>query len=249
MRTQPARLLVALLLPALLLALGGCADLRAQVAGAADAPASGAAEAPDVLTTSEWAVTDGLLSVLVRNEEDRTLRTAEVTLEAFDRDGVSLGTWSASAMVGQDACCTVTDLAPGEIYGLYFPVGVDVGEVAAVDLDYRDVAWQPAATDQDSSTASATGLASDLNASRTVVNADLTVGSADIPQALVQAILRGVDGQLVAVVTGVWTCLTAFEVRPIEMQLFQGVPEGTVVDSITVRPLDPSTSPVAPTCG
>ena len=115
--------------------------LRAQLEGAEVVEPSvdaSYAALPAVLETAEWSVTDGLVSVIVRNDTDRDLRTAEVTMTARDENGEVLGTYGTSSMGGDSSCCTVQSLAPGEEFGLYFAVGE--GSDRIDDVELADVA-------------------------------------------------------------------------------------------------------------
>ncbi len=236
----------------------GCSDLRAQLEGAEVVEPSvdaSYAALPTVLETAEWSVTDGLVSVIVRNDTDRDLRTAEVTMTARDEHGEVLGTYGTSSMGGDSSCCTVQSLAPGEEFGLYFAVGEGSDRIDDVELTYSRLAWaqKPSGSPSPSSSEGAAGGA-EVNAratdfviqqDQTVVRATVEVGEEDIPRALVQAILRGRSGKLIAVVTGRWSCFEADSTRRIRMELFQPVPLGTGVDSVSIRPIGDA---VAPRC-
>lgn len=248
----------------------GCSDLRAQLEGAEVVEPSvdaSYAALPTVLETAEWSVTDGLVSVIVRNDTDRDLRTAEVTMTARDENGEVLGTYGTSSMGGDSSCCTVQSLAPGEEFGLYFAVGEGADRIDDVELTYSRLAWaqkpsgSPSPDAGDGAADGATDGAADgaadgaqvnaratdfvIQQDQTVVRATVEVGEEDIPRALVQAILRGRSGKLIAVVTGRWSCFEADSTRRIRMELFQPVPLGTGVDSVSIRPIGDA---VAPRC-
>lgn len=225
--------------------LAGCADLRDQVNGASVEPDNDTVGVAPVLEEVEWSVTDGLLSVIVRNTNPDTLRSARVSLTAYSAKHAALASVSGDSMITESACCTVVDLAPDAEYGLYFALGADVGaRVADIDLGFSDISFgEPEAASRPQ--IGATAQRTVLNRSRTTVAATLTNGSSPVSLALVQAVLRGQSGRLIAVVTGRWTCLRANETRPINVELFQPVPAGTVVDTITARPL---TGPNTPSC-
>lgn len=250
--------LVTALVTALGGSLSGCSDLRAQLDGA-EAPADpdrSWTRLPPVLETVEWAATDGLVSVVVRNDDDRVLRTAEASLRALDSDGALLGTYGISSMGGDSACCTVLSLAPGQEFGLYFAVGPGADRIDEVELTYSRLAWggdgevpagdpsaAPAQDAADTGVLRARAIDTVIQRDQTVVIATVRVGARDLPRALVQAVLRGPDGTLVAVVTGRWSCLAAQSRRRLRMELFQPVPVGTEVDTVTVRPLEDTVSP------
>lgn len=241
------RVAVTVLTVVALLSLSACSDLQAQMDGAElmtdDLPAS--ARVPEVLATTEWAETEGLVSVVVRNDDDRTLTTAEATMTAYDAEGAVVGTYDTTTMAGDSACCTVLSLAPGEDFGLYFAVGPGAERIEEIALDYGRIAWAAAGEDDASTTGSAVAVprATILDPDRTLVRAVVDVGGADLPRALVQAVLRGRSGKLIAVVTGRWSCLESGSRRAITMELFQPVPVGTSVDTVTVRPLDDQVEP------
>lgn len=231
------------------LVLAGCSDMREQVNGSSVEPDS-QSDSPTVgitplLETAEWAVTDGLLSVVVRNDNDRTVRTAKVALTAYSEQHAPVAAVAGDSMVGESGCCTVVDVAPGDVFGLYFALGDVVGaEVADIELAFSDIAYaETEAVDPPSFVATAQGTA--LKGSSTTVAATLQNGPKPVPLAVVQAVLRGRTGKLVAVVTGRWTCFAPEEMRPVRVELFQPVPRGTVVDTITARPL---AGPNTPTC-
>ncbi len=232
----------------------GCSDLRAQLEGAEVVEPSvdaSYAALPTVLETAEWSETDGLVSVIVRNDTDRDLRTAEVTMTARDENGEVLGTYGTSSMGGDSSCCTVQSLAPGEEFGLYFAVGEGSDRIDDVELTYSRLAWAQKPSGSPSPEASAgtevRARATDfvIQQDQTVVRATVEVGEEDIPRALVQAVLRGRSGKLIAVVTGRWSCFEADSTRRIRMELFQPVPLGTGVDSVSIRPIGDA---VAPRC-
>ena len=75
-----------------------------------------------ILVTRDWGVVDGMLSVVVRNTTDRTLRSATAVITARDRNDVLI----SSSLEAPDGCCAVTDLPPGQEFGFY----VDVGDAA-----------------------------------------------------------------------------------------------------------------------
>lgn len=240
MRTLFSRLLVAATTAALL---SGCTDLQAQIEGRELSERQPDSLAPPVLATEEWAASDGLVSVIVRNDDDRVLATAEVTLTGIDAEGQLVGTWGGSAMAGDTACCTVVDLGPGEEYGLYFAAGEDAERVDEVELEFANIAWGGVPDADREPAVTGTGVRAVLERERTVVRAVLDVGVDDVPRAVVQAILRGRSGKLIAVVTGRWSCLEAGTTRRIQMELFQPVPPGTGVDSVVVRPLEEGLQP------
>jgi len=223
----------------------GCSTIRAQVDGSTRADSASIELAP-VLETAEWAVNDGLVSVMVRNDDSRVLRTATVALQGVDADGVLVGVWDTDTMAGESACCTVLDLEPGEEFGLYFAVGRDAERIDEVELSFTEISWAKAGAEAAEPVAAALPQDTMLGPDRTVVTARVETGDQDVPRALVQAVLRGRAGKLIAVVTGRWSCFEAGEERRIRMELFQRVPVGTAVDTVTVDRLDSGPQPTCP---
>lgn len=216
--------------------LAACAQVRGDGGGEDRRAGTGAPDgATGVLSTLEWGELDGMVSVRVRNDGDRTLRRATAVVTATDQHGVSVASSAAQAV--RSDCCTVLDLPPGATYGFYFDTTVDATAIADVEVRYRDVAW--GAARDPASAATATATAADLVRSRegTVVLADVTPTGAALDGATVQAWLADPDGDLLAVVSGRWRCFPAGSARRIEMQLFHPVPAGTTVTGVQVLPL------------
>ncbi|MBC9735593.1 hypothetical protein [Nocardioides marmotae] len=226
---------------ALTLVLGGCATISDQLAGSEVDPAvsSTAASADSLLETVSWAELDGLVSVLVRNPTDRTLRRADAVVTLRDERGTALASTVTRPRKG--GCCTVRSLRPGGTYGLYVGTVGPGAEVADVEVTYRDVSWSSAAIPE----VGAEPVRIEEGPRGSVVLADVTAQDDDVPSAVVQAVITDRDGGLVAVVSGTWTCFAAGETRRIFMQLFRRVPEGSVVESVSVHP---DTTAVAPEC-
>lgn len=224
---------MALTLAALAASLTGCAQLTGADADVED-PTAGTAGSTDVLATQEWAELDGLVSVLVRNDGDRTLRRATAVVTAVDERGVTLA--SSAVQSARSDCCTVLDLPPGTTYGLYFDTQVDPAAIADVEVRYRDVSW---ANDDTAPSVTATSAGIRGTAEGTVVLADVTPAGTAVDLATVQATLARPDGTFLAVVSGRWHCFPADQVQRIEMELLHPVPDGTTVTSVQVLPIRP----------
>lgn len=220
----------------------GCSTIRAQVDGSSS-PDGASITLPAVLETAEWAVNDGLLSVLVRNDDTRRLSNAAVTLQGLDSDGVLIGTWNADTMAGESSCCTVLDLEPDGQFGLYFAIGSEAAKIDEIRLSFTEISWTKHGGEAAEPAAVAVPQGTFLDTDRTVVTARVETGDEEVPRALVQAVLRGRSGMLIAVVTGRWSCFAADEIRRIRMELFQQVPVGTTVDTVTVTRLDSGPQP------
>jgi hypothetical protein len=227
-----AALLVALVAVVLLLA--GCSgtddERRAGKRPAAEPGTTG------VLATEDWAVLDGMVSVRVRNEGDRTLQRATALLTAVDEHGVTVA--SSAAQAAHSDCCTVLDLPPGETYGLYFDASADPAAIDRVVVRYRDVSWDAPGTSARSVVPPAVSVV-ELTGSPegAVVVADVTPRGRPIDSATIQAVLADAGGRLLAVVSGRWRCLVPGEVNRIRMQLFHEVPAGTIVAGVKVLPV------------
>lgn len=219
----------------------GCSQLDPQ--DETQAAASVPATAP-ILETKAWGVVDGLLSVVVVNTSDRTLRYAEGVVRAVDADGQVVST---SLGRHDSGCCTVVNLAPDEEYGLYLDLGDDLDGVDDVTVDFRNISWVAAGTPAPTTEVTTTSHGVDNEDSGAVVDATLTSPS-PVVQVGVQAFLTDADGKFLAVVSGRWTCLAAGNNR-IRMQLFRPVPEGAKVEAVVAHPLDDTTAGTPPpTC-
>ncbi|MCW2794370.1 MAG: hypothetical protein JWO76_3468, partial [Nocardioides sp.] len=216
---------------AVLLMLTGCSQISAQMQGAQVTGVDpGVADAGPVLVTQQWGVVDGMLSVVVTNATDRTLRFANATITARDAHNVLV---ASSSSTTDGSCCRVVDLPAGQQYGFYFDAGSSAAVISAVDVVYRDVAWAPSTRDEGPTfKAVATGM--DENSVGAVVVADVTTRGGSTPQAVAQAFLTDADGDFLAVVSGRWDCFTEGD-REIRMQLFHPVPAGTTVESVVVH--------------
>ena len=198
-----------------------------------------------VLGIVGWGVVEGLLSVRVVNNTERTLEHARAVINIVRADGVSL---SAGGSVADDACCTVLSLPPQGHFGLYVDLGLAPEEIEEVQVSYADVAWAPAVAD--ALTTLETGRVS-LEGGDTgaTVTAMITAQDAPVDAAAGQAFLTGPDGEFLAVVSGRFSCFSTSRPRRVEMELFHPVPDGTTVESVVAYPLnDPTTTAGAGSC-
>lgn len=211
--------------------------------GAAAEPVADVVPARPILVTQEWGVVDGLLSVVVRNTTDRTLRTAGAVITARDINDVLV----VSSLEAQDGvCCSITDLPPGQEFGLYVDVGDSVGEIGRVDVAYRDVAWA-SADESPASTLEAQPVQLDSDGEGAVVVAKVRTDEPMVAQASVQAFLDGPDGKFLAVVAGRWYCFSQGS-HEIRMQLLHPVPAGTTIDRIAIHPVSEDPGGAALNC-
>jgi hypothetical protein len=211
----------------------GCDQASTKLTGGGSAePVADAAPARPILVTQEWGVVDGMLSVVVRNTTDRTLRSAEAVITARDRNDVLI----VSSLEAQDGvCCSVADLPPGQEFGLYVDVGDPADAISRVDVAYRDVAWAPADESQPN-TLEVRPVRLDGNGKGAVVVAKVRTDQPMVAQASVQAFLNGPDGAFLAVVAGRWYCFSQGS-HEIRMQLLHPVPDGTTVDRVVIHPV------------
>lgn len=175
------------------------------------------------LETLEWAETDGLVSVLLRNTTDRVLRQAEAEVTVLAAGSV--------ATTVEGPCCTVTDLPPGADYAFSFhlPDGVRADDL---QVDYRDVVWSGAGSD---GSPRITAVPHNIfpNADGTVVVADLTTDGGPVDVAVVQAVVDDARGDLVAIASGTWSCLVPGSPRRVWMQLYTHLPADSTVRTVT----------------
>jgi hypothetical protein len=210
----------------------GCDQVSTTMDGGASESAPTKSPARPILVTQEWGVVDGMLSVVVRNTTDRTLRTAEAVITARDRTDVLI---SSSLEDPDGVCCAVVDLPPGQEFGLYVDVGDGADEISRVDVAYRDVAWSSADAAQ-ASTLEAQPVRLDGNGQGAVVVANVQTSEPMVAQASVQAFLVDPGGSFLAVVSGRWYCFSEGR-HEIRMQLLHPVPAGTTVDRVAIHPV------------
>jgi hypothetical protein len=224
---------VGVLVVVLLVGIGGtgCSQISRKASGADSASASSRASARPILVTQAWGVVDGMLSVVVENTTDRTLRNAVGVITARDRDDVPIATSRESP----EGCCAVVDLPPGQQFGFYIDIGDSAAEVSRVDVAYRNIAWAPEAEEQ-ANPLSAQPVRIDGSTDGTVVVADVRSTGPTVAQASVQAFLDGPDGEFLAVVAGRWYCFARGS-NEIRMQLLHPVPTGTTVDHVVIHPV------------
>ncbi len=220
----------------------GCSAVVDQIDGASHE--SKAAATKPVISTVHWGVVDGLLSVVVENTSDRTLRYGESVIHALDADGDEV---ASSLGRGGGACCSLADLAPGQAYGVYLDVGPDATRVTQVQMAYRNLSWAAAGASTEVADIHAAGVRVVQEAAGSVVEATVT-SPRPVTQVGVQAFLFDDRGRFLAVVSGRWTCLAA-GTSPIRMQLFHDVTTGTEIRSVRVHAVSGDPTQTAPDCG
>jgi hypothetical protein len=223
----------------------GCSETSTEKDGARTGAGTAVNEAAarPILVTREWGVVDGMLSVVVANTSDRTLRSAEGVITARDRNNVLIATSLESPDSG---CCDVVDLPPGQQFGFYIDVGDSATDVSRVNVAYRNVSWTPAG-EEPAGPLVARPVRLDGNGRGAVVVADVRSPAPMVAEASVQAFLTGPDGEFLAVVAGHWYCLSAGR-HEIQMQLRHPVPAGTPIDRVLVHPIPNDHGGTAPKC-
>lgn len=231
-----------------LLALCSCGQLSEQMEGAeVDSAATSAQE--ELLTTVAWAELDGLVSVLVKNPSERTLSRADAVITVLDERGLTMSSSAKKTFEGR--CCTAVDVPPGGTFGFYVYVGVLSSEITDVQVDYKNTAWGNAG-EAGGPQATAAPFNTYVNAAGSVAVADVTTTGGPIDSALVQAVVNDADGEFVAVISGTWFCFVPGPARRIYMQLYQVLPEGSTIESVSLYPkydaADGGDANVAATC-
>jgi hypothetical protein len=220
----------------------GCSQISRKASGAEAASSPSQAPARPILDTVEWGVVDGMLSVVVENTSDRTLRSAVGVITARDRDAALI----ATSLESPAGCCAVVDLPPGQQFGFYVDIGDSAADIHQVDVAYRNVAWSPEA-EEPANPLTAQPVGIEGNADGAVVVANVHSAEPTVAQASVQAFLSGPDGEFLAVVAGRWYCFAAGD-NAIRMQLLHPVPAGTTVDHVVVHPVTDEADVSAPEC-
>jgi hypothetical protein len=197
--------------------------------------ARGAATAPPQapLRVVKWGVNDQMLSVLIENRTDETIRSAHVVITARDSRGTIIA--SVSGPPGA-LCCTIIALRPHATFGLFADFGPGVARTAKVDVDYSQVSVAAESTGGDEIAASGGRL--ERRGDLTLVDAYLT-SPADVgPYVAVQAVLSDPSGgRMVAVISGRFYCLFPGRQLAVTMQLFHPVPLGTRIESVSAFPI------------
>lgn len=232
--------------PAVLLAValstGGCdlleRELPAEVPNDAQVDAS-------PFPVVDWGVVDGLLSVRLHNNGDKTLARADALITVRLTDGATV---QSGPSRDNDLCCTVLDVPPDQDFGVYVDLGLEAEQIDDVSVSYRNLAYAAAA-----SQASPRVRAGDAELvggdTEAQVAVPLTAQGGDVPALAGQAFLTGPDGSFLAVVSGRFACFTQGEARDVVMELYHPVPDGTTIESVVAYPLaDPTMVDDAETC-
>ena len=238
---------VAATIAAVALSTGGCSAMADQLdrrdghqARSVERPED---SSPTLLATRQWGVVDGLLSVVVQNVSDRTLRYAAASITArTEKDEIVV-----ASLASHTACCEIVDLAPGAVYGFYLDVGDRGNDIAEVGVGYRNFSWAPVGEVPPAATEiRAKPLRIVQDADGVVVRAVL-VSDRPREEVIAQAFLTDGRGEFLAVVSGRWSCLTVGR-RVIDMELFHALPAGARVDRVVAHPVSDDPTRESPDC-
>lgn len=194
------------------------------------------------LKVDAWGVTsDGLLSVVVSNVGDATIRSARAIISGRDKFGNVVASVSAPAGTALGTrCCTIIGLAPGRTYGLYSDIGTKLRRVKSVSVQYTSVR-----TGIDNVKSPVLWMRNpSIHRGENQADVYVTVKMAKRvgPYITVQALLKAPDNTFLGVISSSFYCLKANTERRIELQFFHPVPVGTSVDSVLSYPLDATTA-------
>jgi hypothetical protein len=194
------------------------------------------------LQVDKWGYTaDGLLSVIVSNVGDATVRSARAIISATDAFGNVVAAVSAQAGTALGVrCCTIIGLSPGREYGLYSNVGTRISRVKDVSVQYTSVRTDVANVASPVESMSDASLRTGDKGATVYVTVKMSsrVG----PYITVEAVLIGPDKKFLGIISGGFYCLAANTKRTIKLQFFHPVPKGTTVDSVVSFPLDSATA-------
>ncbi|MGN6250463.1 MAG: hypothetical protein ACTHNS_01475 [Marmoricola sp.] len=254
-RPTPARLVLAVVLVLLAVATAGCARQGSALVpptpttpsptGVATTTAATAQQRPprDPVVV-DWGMDARVLSIVVRNADDREIRRGLVQIALYDTSGrLLLATTGPSV----SKCCTLLSVPPGRLFGLYvlLPDGLDgianvtVGFARPTAVAVRS--WPASRRPQIS-----VGLPT---FTRTATNARVSVTltpRSKVPAYVAgQAFLEDRRDHLVAVISGHFYCFED-DARRITMGLRHPVPPGTHVGGVVAYPIPPGVHPHVP---
>lgn len=194
------------------------------------------------LKVEAWGATsDGLLSVVVANVGNATVRSARAIISGRDKFGNVVASVSAPAGTALGTrCCTIIGLSPGKTYGLYSDLGTRLRRVTSVSVQYTSIR-----TDVDNVNSPVLWMRNpSLRRTENQADVAVTVKMAKQvgPYISVQALLKAPDNKFLGVISSAFYCLKASSERRIKLQFFHPVPPGTTVDSVLSYPLDATTA-------
>lgn len=199
--------------------------------------ATGATAAPAPSTApviESWGMDGSLLSVMVRNDDVRTIRMARVRLDVFDAAGKRLLTGSPDPM---SKCCTIHNLPTDQKAALFLDMARIPGKVARVEAAYTEVTYAPQGARDAFVEVQNTRLR--RTADDAIVTARLHPRRISTAYVAGQAFLGDASGKLVAVISGHLYCFTNNRPQDIRMALTRPVPPGTVLLDVVAYPVPP----------
>ncbi|WP_183093753.1 hypothetical protein [Nocardioides stalactiti] len=188
-----------------------------------------------------WGRASGQLAVVVRNNTDTHINSARVRITGVDVNGTMVVTTTGTP---RDVCCTIVGLPPGKEYGLFAPVGDDVGEIAEVDVQAISTRVRRGPT---RARVSASDLALKRFDDDTVVTARLTARGPRLSGFVaVQAILVDQSGEVAQVISGRYYCFGDRTTAAIRLRLFHAVPDRLRVRRVLAYPVPVGVLPRVP---
>lgn len=225
----------------LLAGCSGSAESSAPVATGSLAPSH-----PYGLRVTDWAVNDGLLSVVVHNDSNDTIRSARALITAKDAHGNIIASYSSPL---SEKCCTVIELPPGRSFGLYADLGPSAARTSGVSVNWLDVSLE-----RDGNTSprvAVKNISLTTGAGTATVQATFTLQGSGGPYVAGQAFLTDSSGKFVSLISGRFYCFVPGQSRTVRMVLFHPVPAGTRVQRVVGFPLAeglPGTTVDLPDC-
>lgn len=194
------------------------------------------------LQVDQWGYTaDGLISVIVSNVGDATVRSARAIISATDAYGNLVAAVSAPQGTALGTrCCTIIGLAPGQRYGLYSDFGTLLPRVKHVSVQYTSVRTDP--NNVASPVASMNNPSLKTDGKHATASVTVTMAEHTGPYVTVQALLNGPDKKFLGVISSGFYCIAPSTKRTIKLQFFHPVPRGSSIESVVAFPLDAATA-------
>lgn len=194
------------------------------------------------LQVETWGYTaDGLLSVVVSNVGQATVRSAHAIISAKDAYGNVVAAVSAPQGTPLGTrCCTIIGLAPGQRYGLYSDIGTRAPRVKTVSVDYTAVRTD--VNNVASPVQSMKNAALHTSGKQAYVTVTVKMSAHVGPYITVQALLDDPHKKFLGVISGGFYCIGPNTQRSIRLQFFHPIPPGSSVDSVLSFPLDAATA-------
>lgn len=196
---------------------------------ASDAATDAATGAP--LSVVDRGLDGRLLSLVVRNDGDRTIRSGRVRITVWDHHRHVL--LRSSGPVGS-TCCSVVGLSPGARFGLFLnlPAGrvAHAGSIGAVEVQLLPEGRRLTSAPAPRLRVDHATLARSTHDA--IVTARVTTPAGTTPYVAGQAFLTDRRGHLVAVISGRFYCFDPHDSRVLRMQLLHPVPRGTRIGAV-----------------